>query len=87
MKIVETEIEIEITPGIYELVEINEFIQNNILLKGLYTKMEFTVEADTRTMRSIITTSNPFYFNSDLNLLFGFTKKITIKEYINLKNQ
>ena len=27
-EIVEIEIEIEITPGIYELVEINEFIQN-----------------------------------------------------------
>ena len=26
-------------------------------------------------MKSIINSSNPFYFNSDLNLLFGFIEK------------
>ena len=87
-EIVETEIEIESIPGIYELIDINEFIQNIIFTNGLYTKMEFTIEADTRTMKSIIKSSNSFCFNSDFNLLMGFIEKKTIHlVHINLKNQ
>ena len=31
------------------------------------------IEADTISMRSVSTTSNPIYFNSELNTLLGFT--------------
>ena len=69
--------QIYLTPGIYEIKEINECIQELIKkeLISLSTPVKFTVEADTVTMRSIIKSSNPFYFNSDLNLLLGFTEK------------
>ena len=65
------------TPGIFELAEINEYIQQCIKreLVSLSTPIKFTVETDTTTMKSIIKSSNPFNFNSDLNLLIGFIEK------------
>ena len=68
---------IYLTPGTYEIKEINECIQELIKkeLISLSTPAKITVEADTVTMRSIIKSSNPFYFNSNLNLLLGFTEK------------
>ena len=71
----QNEIEIEITPGIYELEEINEFIKHEILIRGFRGVVEFSIEVDIKSMKSIINSSNPFYFNSDLNLLFGFIEK------------
>ena len=69
--------QIYIAPGIYELEEIYEYKQQCIKreLVSLSTPIKFTVEGNTRTMKSIMKSSNPFYFNSDLNLLFGFIEK------------
>ena len=53
-------------PGIYEIVK-----RSNINNQSIY----FSVEADTRTMRSITTKSSTVVLNSDLKLLLGFTKK------------
>ena len=36
-------------------------------------EFEFNIEADTISMKSVLTTSNPIYFNSKLNELLGFT--------------
>ena len=36
-------------------------------------EFEFNIEADTISMKSVLTTSNPIYFNSELNTLLGFT--------------
>ena len=51
-------------------------VYKNLLktLISLSAPVKFTVEADTKTMKSIIKSSNPFHFNSDLNLLSGFTE-------------
>ena len=47
-----------------------------ILKRNLTTSsIEFELEADTISMKSFLTTSNPIYFNSELNKLLGFTSK------------
>ena len=34
---------------------------------------ELNIQADTISMKSVLTTSNPIHFNSELNILLGFT--------------
>ena len=70
-------LEIEIPPGAYELIDINNAIQqelNNSCSSGPDSKFKFNIEADTISMKSVLTTSYSIYFNSELNTLLGFTK-------------
>ena len=64
-------VEIELTPGVYELIDINRILKQK--LSDSDFEFEFNIEADTISMKSVLTTSNPFYFNSKLNELLGFT--------------
>ena len=65
-------VEIELPPGVYELVDINRILKQK--LSDSDFEFEFNIEADTISMKSVLTTSNPIYFNSELNTLLGFTK-------------
>ena len=70
-------IEIELPPGAYELVDINNTIQQELIkcctLPGGSSDFKLNIEADTISMKSVLTTSNPINFNSKLNELLGFT--------------
>ena len=72
-------IEIELPPGAYELVDINNTIQqkpiNCCTLPGGSSEFKLNIEADTISMKSVLTTASGIYFNSELNKLLGFTKK------------
>ena len=70
-------IEIELTPGVYELVDINRIIKHT--LSDSDYEFECNIEADTISMKSVLTTSNPIYFNSKLNALLGFTMEYYIQ--------
>ena len=65
---------IEIPPEAYELVDINNAIQQE-LINSCNHKFKFNIEADTISMKSVLTTSYSIYFNSELNTLLGFTNK------------
>ena len=66
---------IEIPPGAYELIDINNVIQQELINScGSSSDLKFNIEADTISMKSVLTTSLPIYFNSELNKLLGFTK-------------
>ena len=68
---------IEIPPGAYELIDINNVIQqelNNSCGSLLDSDLKINIEAYTISMKSVLTTSLPIYFNSELNKLLGFTK-------------
>ena len=56
----------------HELVDVNNFIRQIISDSDFDFKLN--IEADTISMKSVLTTSNPIYFNSELNTLLGFTK-------------
>ena len=69
---------IEIPPGAYELVDINNAIQQEIINSCgslLDSDFKINIEADTKLMKSVLTTSYSIYFNSELNTLLGFTNK------------
>ena len=69
---------IEIPPGAYELVDINNAIQQEIISSCgslLDSDFKINIEADTISMKSVLTTSYSIYFNSELNTLLGFTNK------------
>ena len=67
---------IEIPPGAYELIDINNAIQEKLNdCPGPGYKLHFNIEADTISMKSVLTTSYSIYFNSELNTLSGFTNK------------
>ena len=70
-------IEIELTPGVCELVDINRIIKHT--LSDSDYEFECNIEADTISMKSVLTTSNPIYFNSKLNALLGFTMEYYIQ--------
>ena len=85
-------IEIELPPGAYELVDINNTIQQELIkcctfIPGDSPTFKFNIEADTISMKSVLTISSSIHFNSELNTLLGFTKTDTQKELINQKNQ
>ena len=68
---------IEIPPGAYELIDINNVIQQELINSCgslLDSDLNINIEADTISMKSILKTTNPIYFNSELNKLLGFTK-------------
>ena len=66
-------IEIELTPGVYELVDINNAIKQKIHESDYDFKID--IIPDTISMKSVSTTSNSIHFNSRLNILLGFTNK------------
>ena len=87
-------VKIELTPGVYELTELNNAIKEEIIESKDYAPVdtetfkklkqtkdqnlifyiEFNIQADTISMKSILSTSNHIVFNSELNNLLGFTK-------------
>ena len=86
-------VKIELTPGVYELTEINTAIKLEMRKndyspvdtetykmlvqakdKYLGNHIEFNKQADTISMKSILSSSNHIVFNSELNNLLGFTK-------------
>ena len=84
LPIMNEKIEIKLQPGIYELSDLNTAIQQKLQyyqdhreykINGLNTEgaLHINIEADTISMKSDLTTSNPIYFNSKLNELLGFT--------------
>ena len=71
-------LEIEIPPGAYELIDISNTIQQELInscSSSLNPDLKINIKADTISMKSILTTSKPIYFNSELNTLLGFTNK------------
>ena len=64
---------IQLTPGAYELVDINASV------KQIYNESDydfkFNIIPDTISMKSVLTTSNPIHFNSDFNKVLGFTQR------------
>ena len=68
---------IEIPPGAYELDDITNTIQQELINScgsSLNPDLKINIKADTKSMKSILTTSYSIYFNSDFNTLLGFTK-------------
>ena len=72
-------IEIELPSGAYELVDINNTIQQELIkcctLPGGSSDFKLNIDADTISMKSVLTTASGIYFNSELNKLLGFTNK------------
>ena len=67
--------EIELTPGVYELVDINNAIKQILFsYTGPIPDFKINIEADTISMKSVLTTYTPIHFNSEPNILLGFTK-------------
>ena len=64
---------IQLTPGVYELVDINNAIKQKIHESEFDFKID--IIPDTISMKSVLTTSNYIHFNSRLNILLGFTNK------------
>ena len=78
LPIMNEKIEKKLQPGIFELSDLNTTIQQK--LQYYQDRREYkingvniNIEADTISMKSVLTTSNPIYFNSKLNELLGFT--------------
>ena len=83
-------LEIEIPPGEYELIDINNAIQQEFInYCGFYSdpKFKINIEADTISMKSVLTTSYSNYFNSEINTLLGFTNKGYSAGTLDQKNQ
>ena len=79
LPIMNEKIEIKLQPGIYELTDLNTAIEQKLRYynqaNGEFkiNGLSINIEADTISMKSVLTTSNPIYFNSKLNELLGFT--------------
>ena len=78
LPIMNEKIEIKLQPGIYELSDLNTTIQQKLQYYQDHREykingLSINIEADTISMKSVLTTSNPIYFNSKLNELLGFT--------------
>ena len=70
--------EIELPPGAYELVDINKHIQQKVfhnIISNTVPEFKLNTEADTISMKSVLTTSNSKLFTSELNKLLGFTNE------------
>ena len=63
---------IELTPGAYELVDINASIKQKKIAEFDF---KFNIIPDTISMKSVLTTSNPIHFNSELYKVLGFLNK------------
>ena len=57
--------------GAYELVDFNASIKQKIA----DSDFKINIEADTKSMKSVLTTSNPIHFNFELNKVLRFTNK------------
>ena len=81
-------IDIQLPPGVYDLIEINNTIKQIITDSGYELddkskfkkdltvfSIEFNIKPDTKSMKSVLTTSNPSHFNSELNKVLGFTQR------------
>ena len=69
--------EIELPPGAHELFDINNYIQQTIFydtIPGFDSDFNLNIEADTISMKSVLTTSSSIHVSSKLNKLLGFTK-------------
>ena len=66
--------EIYLTPGVYELVDINNAIKQKINESDYDFKFDLIL--DTISMKSVLTTSNNIQFNSKLNTVLGFTHTV-----------
>ena len=66
--------EIYLTPGVYELVDINNAIKQKINESDYDFK--FDLIPDTISRKSVLTTSNNIQFNSKLNTVLGFTHTV-----------
>ena len=66
--------EIYLTPGVYELVDINNVIKQKINESDYDFK--FDLITDTISMKSVLTTSKKIQFNSKLNTVLGFTHTV-----------
>ena len=64
---------IQLTPGAYELVDINASVKQKINESDYDFK--FDLIPDTISMKSVLTTSNPIHFNPELNKVLGFTQR------------
>ena len=79
LPIMNEKIEINLQPGIYELTDLNTAIEQKLRYynqaNGEFkiNGLSINIEADTISMKSVLITSNPIYFNSKLNELLGFT--------------
>ena len=78
LPIMNEKIEIKLQPGIYELSDLNTTIQQKLQYYQDHREykingVNINIEADTISMKSVLTISNPIYFNSKLNELLGFT--------------
>ena len=63
---------IQLIPGAYELVDINNAIKQKINESEYDFKID--IIPDAISMKSVLTTSNPIHFNSRLNKVLGFTR-------------
>ena len=66
-------IEIELPPGANELVDIIIALQQK-LIACCNSDFKLNIEADTISMKSVLLTSTPIHFNSELNELLRFSK-------------
>ena len=68
----------QLKPGAYELVDINASVKQIITdMKPalMYFDFKFNIIPDTISMKSVLTTSNPIHFNSELDKVLGFTQR------------
>ena len=84
LPITNEKIEMKLQPGIYELSDLNTAIQQKLQYYQDHREyktngVNFNIEANTISMKSVLTTSNPINFNSKLNELLGFTNTHYIK--------
>ena len=72
-------------PGKYELTDLNTAIEHKLRYYSQangeckINGLNINIEADTKSMKSVLTTSNPIYFNLKLNELLGFTMEYYIQ--------
>ena len=64
---------IQLTPGAYELVDINASVKQ--IINESDSDFIFNIIPDTISMKSVLTTSNPIHFNSEHNKVLGFTQR------------
>ena len=64
---------IQLTPGAYDIVDINASVKQTINESDYDFK--FNIIPDTISMKSVLITSNPIHFNPELNKVLGFTQR------------
>ena len=64
---------IQLTPGAYELVDINASVKQ--IINETDYDFKFNIIPEPISMKSVLTTSNPIHFTSKLNKVLGFTQR------------